>query len=665
MSSVGLIVFIKSFTLLELSASIKIMRRFGIYLLLICAVLLFIIASEKQVQTLLSQAAAKKANIIVHTNSNLGPLNRSWTNFAQGGEEPPPMLSSVIQPLKILTPSYIRIDHVYDSYSVVDRDNYGFTYDFNRLDKTVDDILATGAIPFLTLSYMPSVFTSTGAIIDPPSDWNYWKDLVKKTIEQYSGKNNKNINNVYYEIWNEPELPQFGAWKNNLQKDYRLLYYYAAIGATEAQNTNQFYIGGPSVGSYYPNWINQFLSYVAQNNLRLDFYSWHRYSKSSDIFMEDIKNTRKELSKFPAYTNTKLIISEWGIDSENTNLNSSNAAAAFTIASVSKFYKDLNSAFAFEIKDGPPPNGGKWGLITHQNDIEKKLFLKPRYNAFAALSQLKGDQIEIEGTGTFISAIASSASNEITVVLSNYDYDGENTENVPVTFTYLTSSIYHLHYEYPLNQTSGEFELVATDGQISKSFLMSPQSILILQLRPYAEVANFIQGKNQEAHDKAFLLNNQTPLTFSSPQFRLLPLGSIRFDIKPLWDASDNQTFYIFEAPFSVKDNFINKMFLAKKSTPEGNQLTFGISTEEDETSISIPLTNWQKNSWYHIVLEWNQNGLTMQLNDVNTSIETHTDIRNGKSLLFSPIDAALDNLTIFIGETESINRTFDGDIGR
>jgi len=62
---------------------------------------------------------------------------------------------------------------------------------------------------------MPGVIAKDGNIINPPNDWNEWTLVVQKTIEHYSGKNDRNMNGVYYEVWNEPDLAQFGGWKRD------------------------------------------------------------------------------------------------------------------------------------------------------------------------------------------------------------------------------------------------------------------------------------------------------------------------------------------------------------------------------------------------------------------------------------------------------------------
>lgn len=465
------------------------MRKHLLYIFLAILTLPLVLLAQKGIQQLLTRAAPQKANIFIDTKNTLGPVNPVWSGFAQGGEEPPPMLSNAVDRLKELSPSYIRLDHVYDSYSVVSKDESGFKYDFSRLDKTVDNIIASGALPFFSLSYMPPVFNNNGSLIEPPSDWNWWKDLVKATIEHYSGRTNKNLTNVYYEIWNEPELPQFGSWKLSAEKDYRLLYFYAANGASEAANVNNYYLGGPSVGSYYPNWVNNFLNYISQNNLRLDFYSWHRYTRKPWEYPQDVNKIRSNLSLFPKYKDIPLILSEWSIDSENSTNNNSDMAAAFTVSSVTEFIDKINLAFAFEIKDGPPPNGGKWGLLTHEQD-SNPLSPKPRFKAFKYLSNLSGSKLLLSGEGTFVSGFASLGGNSIKIILSNFDPANKNIENVPVTISGLEPASYYLFYSYPLEDRTGRREIISTEGLINNSFIMPPNSIVYLELSSLAKLAN-------------------------------------------------------------------------------------------------------------------------------------------------------------------------------
>src|SRR4030042_2787442 len=120
------------------------------------------------------------------------------------------------------------------------------------------------------LSYMPPVISS-GDIVSAPRDWNEWSLVVQRTIEHYSG--NMNVPEIAYEVWNEPDL--FGQWKTYGEKNYLDLYRFAASGAGRAKVKQNFKLGGPATTAPYTAWTKNFLAFVSQNNLRLDFFSWH------------------------------------------------------------------------------------------------------------------------------------------------------------------------------------------------------------------------------------------------------------------------------------------------------------------------------------------------------------------------------------------------------
>jgi len=639
------------------------MRKYLPFLLTILTLPLVVVATM-MANRLFTRAQYKSANIVIDTRNIEGKIDQTWSSFAQGGEEPPPMLKAAVPKIRELSPRYIRLDHIFDSYGIVGRNDNNYVYDFTKLDETVEDIIASGALPFFSLSYMPIAFTNSGSVIDIPSDWNNWKDLVRATIEHYSGSSNKNLSSVYYEVWNEPELPQFGGWKLTPEKDYRLLYLHASKGSEEAQNVNNFYFGGPSVGSYYPNWITDFLSYIEQNNLRLDFYSWHRYTKKPGEYEIDSKRIREKLSAFPAHASVPLILSEWGLESANDPINSSNIAAAFAVSAITSFHNDLNLAAAFEILDGPPPTGGKWGLLTHEKD-SSALSPKPRFKAFVALNNISGDKVKVSGAGTFVNVLASKSDSSINVILSNYDSENQNSENVPVTFTGLSPASYILKYNYPLEGSSGSYELITTTGHIEKKFIMLPNTILELELTFGAQLASFIPGRSGNSTDGAILLNNDSPIIFHAPEFQLRSSGKISFDLKPFWGSDDNRSFFIFDAPYATT-SVIKRLFLAKQRIQNENILTFGISAVREEIVLQLPISNWQKDTWHYIELGWDNSGIWGSV-DGNAVVkkESTLDIRNGKMLSFYPIEAAVDNLRISLGGSQTIERLYDGDINK
>src|SRR3990170_5770230 len=141
----------------------------------------------------LSVAAPVKANLIIDVKKTRGPVADRWKALAQGGEEMGVrMFANVIPQVAALYPRYIRLDHIYDYYDVVSRNNTGnLKFNWLKLDDTVCDIFRTGAKPFFSLGYMPSVMSEDGSLVSRPIRWEEWSLLVQRTIERYSGRNTR------------------------------------------------------------------------------------------------------------------------------------------------------------------------------------------------------------------------------------------------------------------------------------------------------------------------------------------------------------------------------------------------------------------------------------------------------------------------------------------
>jgi len=442
------------------------------------------------------QAAPILANIEIDANGVLGSMPESWRALAQGGEdEGRSHLSTTKQLISSLDPRHIRIDHIYDAYDLVAKDENGaITYNWVFLDKTVDDILAMGALPFFALSYMPPSMARDGNPINEPIFWHEWEGLVQATIEHYSGKNGKNLSGVYYEVWNEPDL--FGDWHMGCSrlkigcqpaKNYRNLYYHSAVGAAKASNVNSFKIGGPATTGLYTAWIGSLLQFCQQENLRIDFLSWHRYTQSPQVFEKDMRTIEAYLGKYPQFATLEKLITEWGSDSENSSLHDGTYDAAHTIAIVRRFLTRLDWGFSFEIKDGKSPENkafwGRWGLLTHEDFGTRP---KPRYYAFDWLNRLKGQRLSVAGEGSHISAIASKDGNKVFVLMVNFDPRGQHYENVPVTITNLNPGSKYRLETTRFSGTSLQVEEISASstGSIGRMIPMPTQSIIFLTFLP-------------------------------------------------------------------------------------------------------------------------------------------------------------------------------------
>lgn len=442
-------------------------------LIVFCGVLFSLIvgvAQIKFVREFFGQAAPEYSNIQVYTNSIVGTYERPWRNLAQGGEDDEWRLEPLTSQVKALNPQYIRIDHVFDFYNIVQGSSGNLSFDFSKLDVMLNDILATGAKPYIALSYMPPEL-SGGDITGAPQNYTDWQIMVQRTIEHVSGT--RGISDVYYEVWNEPDL--FGGWKYYGSKNYLTLYSYASIGAKSARGVKPFKLGGPATTGFYKNWIEALVEAADKYNFKLDFVSWHRYHTDVDQYRDDMIEIRDLMREYPQYESTlEYHITEWGHDSENSAGYDSNYSAAHTVAAAIEMVGVVDKAFTFEIQDGKDPNGqeywGRWGLFTHPDFGTKA---KPRYWALRMLDRIPNQRVQLLGKGSWVKALAGKNYNDnIEVVLANYDQKGNHGENVPITFVDIEPGSYTITKE--LNNGRVFTENVATTEAKLKTGLYMP-----------------------------------------------------------------------------------------------------------------------------------------------------------------------------------------------
>jgi beta-xylosidase len=459
-------------------------NRWKLVLLGIPVLLLFIgigvaVSQLRVVRDFFGQASGEPANIVIDTQAVLGPVERPWRYLAQGGEGHDWRMGPIIPQVKALNPEYIRLDHIYDFYEIVGGTPGNLTFDFTKFDGILDDIAATGAKPYIALSYMPPVISKSD-IIDEPQRWEDWQLVIQKTIEHVSGT--RKTADVYYEVWNEPDL--FGGWHYGKGKNYMTLYLYAARGAANARGVQPFKFGGPGITALYKNWFDALARRATESNLRMDFFSWHRYAMTLEQYKTDMTDASNWLGAYPQLgPTTELHITEWGHDSRNHAGYDGNLGAAHTVAGSIEMIGVVQKAFAFEIQDGKDPEGkeywGRWGMFTHQDFGSKP---KPRYHALRMLDRISDQRLQLLGKGTWVKALAArDPEGNVEVVLANYDSKGRNTEQVPVTFENIVPGSYTVSMEF-VGGRKNSVNIATTAAVLQANIPMTPNSVAFVEL---------------------------------------------------------------------------------------------------------------------------------------------------------------------------------------
>lgn len=615
----------------------------------------------------LFKARATPANLTINPAKIIGPAPVSWRALAQGGEESTPTtLTSVVPEISSLNPRYIRIDHIYDFYDVVSKNEDGtLNFNFEKLDIVISDILATGAKPFFALSYMPPILSRDGLTTSLPNNWNDWQILVQRTIEHYSGRDGMNLDGVYYEVWNEPDL--FGRWEiGRGEKDYLLLYAYAGRGAKSVSNTNQFFFGGPAITGAYPNWIKMLIDYAGRSNLPLDFISWHYYGADINKFSRDIDNIDQVLSQYPGQSIQK-IVTEWGIDSENNPAYDNLLSATHTLATIKAVGRRLDMAFLFEIKDGRDPQGqalwGRWGLFGHETLGKTE---KPRYKGLQMLNNLSGNLIEVAGGGTYVDAIATKNSDTLNILLYNFDLSGSNYESVPITFSNLEQGEYQITWHSLVSKTPQIKNVAVQNGSLNHSVIMTPNDIALVTVQKLGSLANFTQGRTNSPLDQSLELIPE----FKPPVYDInIPSGTISFWFKPYWSGGDDNIDYTL---FNLIGAGGQTLRLTANKIGFTPNLKFSLSiggSEVEETVISIPIRDWVVNSWHEINVGFGDGRLFLQI-DPDASVGAGIqNIEKQLNVVLLPINqlelgqanGAIDDLMVEDENGLFFQKNFDG----
>src|SRR5260221_12476 len=431
------------------------MRKFFRYfsLLVIIACIPVGIYLVGQATGFFGHAGGTPANIIIDARTSLPDSHYAWKNLAQGGEEKGRMLANVTGQLAALHVNYIRIDHVFDFYDTESN--------WTNLDATLADITSTGAKPFISLSPLP----------DTPINWSNWETKVQNLVQHISGT--LAINNVYYEVGNEPDL--FGGWKTYGAKNYFDLYAHSVVAANRVRGSLPFKIGGPGTTQLYKSWAEDFAKFVLTNGLRLDFYSWHKYSTNLDNFENNVINANAWLIESGLPNNIELIISEIGPDSKNNAIYDNGFGGVHAISAAATIEDSVSKIFTFEIKDGPV---NKWGIISHEGSV------KPRYNALLFLNNMVGNRVMTVGQGSWVKAFSKTDGKTIRTLVVNYDPNGTHTEAVPLNYTNLPSG----NFEYKRIDWRGgvvrDLNVATDSANWSTLELMNPNTATIFEVIP-------------------------------------------------------------------------------------------------------------------------------------------------------------------------------------
>lgn len=356
----------------------------------------------------------------------LAPLRKPWKN-AIAVDVPLMLLREDLQSHLAILQRDIGYRHcrtfafLQDEMAIVARQkDGGLVFRWAQVDKALDALQRLRLRPFISLFPMPVPLASgTKTVFDlklnvtPPRDYAEWGELVaslaRHCVDRYGLDE---IAQWYFEVWNEPNGPDF--WAGS-QKDYWKLYGVSATAIKEV--SPRLRVGGPV--SAQASWIAELIAHCSTEGAPLDFISTHSYPqdewmlypglrssphKPGQYIPDVVRAVRKAVSQ-SAMSDLEIHWTEWDsmvplpdgrIDwVDNPSLDEISAAA--TICDFATAVDGDCDTFCWLLASDVIGFGGtlqsefsgSYGLLT-LNGIPKATF-----NAFRFLNRLRGGQMEL------------------------------------------------------------------------------------------------------------------------------------------------------------------------------------------------------------------------------------------------------------------------------
>ena len=188
------------------------------------------------------------------------------------------------------------------------------SYDFVLTDKTVREIYACGSTMLYRL----------GSKIEheikkyqtyPPKDFHKYARICEHIIRHYcyGWADGMKMPIEYWEIWNEADNFRVDGtnpcWQGTIEQ---FLEFYEVVAKHLKSCFPELKIGGPAYtgSNSRMKYMEQFISYAAEHNVPLDFFSWHGYRTDPKKYGESARQVKAMLTE-NGFANAELILNEW------------------------------------------------------------------------------------------------------------------------------------------------------------------------------------------------------------------------------------------------------------------------------------------------------------------------------------------------------------------
>jgi xylan 1,4-beta-xylosidase len=222
-------------------------------------------------------------------------------------------------------------------------ENGELLYDFRINDLRLDYLIEKGYNLIIAFAAVPDCISRGNAIktsgsknktrykgklfnTAPPSDYALWEEVcyeyTRHIVERYGPET---VSKWYLHCYNEPDLSRFFVAEIPREEvkprceEYCKLYHAFERGVRRV--SEKINIGGPALAGEL-GFLEQFLNYVRENGLKLDYIALHNYGigapeftgindLSVDSILENHERRMEVISRC-GFEDTKIVIDEWG-----------------------------------------------------------------------------------------------------------------------------------------------------------------------------------------------------------------------------------------------------------------------------------------------------------------------------------------------------------------
>lgn len=187
------------------------------------------------------------------------------------------------------------------------------SYDFACTDESIFVCLDAGTKTFFRLGQTIEHQIKKHNVY-PPKDYHKWAVIAEHIIRHYTEgwADGFELDMPYWEIWNEPDLgesepiDQHKTWCGTREQFFD---FYEVAAKHLKKCFPHLKIGGPGL-AHQVTWADNFLCEMQKREVPIDFFSWHIYYNTPDLFVERAEKIRELLDKY-GYENTESILDEW------------------------------------------------------------------------------------------------------------------------------------------------------------------------------------------------------------------------------------------------------------------------------------------------------------------------------------------------------------------